>query len=113
MGRRHSGEPSVAGAANQMFDRERTGGGYHIRVVDLASLATIGMGNSRVEFDFQNSQSQPIEDLRFSKDGYLLAVIPTDGDLVKVLQLPPAPAVLFGGGREATSRHGNAASQPR
>ena len=110
--RRYSGEPSVAAAANQVFERERKGGGYHVRVVDLASLMTMGMGNPRVVLEFQSSRSQPIADLRFSKDGCSLAVIPRDGHLIKVFQLRPAPAVLFGGGREATLPHDNVASQP-
>jgi len=83
------------------------GGGYHVQVVDLASLATMGRGNLRVALEFQSSLSQLIANLRFSKDGCSLAVIPRDGHLIK---LRPAPALLFGGG-EATSPHDNAASQ--
>jgi hypothetical protein len=110
--RRYSGEPSVAAAANQVFERERVGGGYYVRVVDLGSLAAIGVGNPRVVLEFQSSRSQPIADLRFSKDGCSLAVIPRDGHLIKVFQLRPAPAVLFGGGGGAASPHDNGASQP-
>jgi hypothetical protein len=40
------------------------------------------------------------------------AVIPRDGDLIKVFQLRLAPVVLFGSGGEATSPHDNATSQP-
>jgi hypothetical protein len=63
-------------------------------VVDLASLRTMGVGNLRVVVEFQSSRSQPLAELRFSKDGSSLAVIPRDGHLIKVFQLRPAPVVV-------------------
>ena len=62
---------------------------------------------------FQSSRSEPIADLRFLRDGCSLAVIPGDGHLVNVFQPRPDPAILVGGGREATSPHDHAASQFR
>jgi len=56
-------------------------------VVDLASLATMGVGNLRVVLEFQSSRSQLIANLRFSKDGCSLAVIPRDGTLSSYAQL--------------------------
>ena len=70
--RSYSGELSVAAAANQVFGRERTGGGYHVRVVNLASLMTIEMGSPRVVPEFQSSRSQPIAHLRRGGKAYAL-----------------------------------------
>lgn len=85
------------------------GGGYHVRVVDLALLATMEMGNSRVVLEFWSSRSQPSADLRFSKDG--CSCYSEGRASYHGVSLRPTPAVLFGGRGAATSPHDYADSQ--
>ncbi|KIJ92648.1 hypothetical protein K443DRAFT_13452 [Laccaria amethystina LaAM-08-1] len=82
--RMYSGETPVAAAANQLFDRERMGGGYH----------------------FAKSASSGIEVL----EGWFLVGCYSEGRAS--YQGVSATPGSCGGGREATSPHDNATSQP-
>jgi len=66
----------------------------HVTVLDLASLASPSPRGPEVVVEFLASKHQPISALQFSADGSALAVVPGDGQTVKVFQVRPLPRTL-------------------
>lgn len=68
--------------------------GYHVRILDLAPLAAPSPRAPEVIVEFLASQRQPISALRFSVDGGILVVVPSDGQTIRVFQVRPVPYAL-------------------
>ena len=74
--------------------------GCHVIVLDLSSFAKSSSRVPEVIVEFLVSKNQPISALQFSADGSALAVVPGDGQTIKVFQLRPLSRTLRFVGRE-------------
>ncbi|OJA20381.1 hypothetical protein AZE42_06676 [Rhizopogon vesiculosus] len=69
--------------------------GYHITVLDLASLLARDDPSDgvRVVSEFIAFKHQPISALKFTQDGNSLVVSPRDGQVVRIFHIRPTPRV--------------------
>lgn len=69
--------------------------GYHITVLDLASLLAEDSPSVRIISEFIAFKHQPVSSLKFTLDGTSLLVSPRDGQAVRTFQIRPTPGVLL------------------
>lgn len=69
--------------------------GYHITVLDLASLLVRDNPSVRIISEFIAFKHQPVSSLKFTLDGTSLLVSPRDGQAVRTFQIRPTPSVLL------------------
>jgi WD40 repeat protein len=77
--------------------------GYHITVLDLASLLARDDPSAcaRIISEFIAFKHQPISALKFTQDGNSLVVSPRDGQVVRIFQIRPIPRVSISGRENA------------
>ncbi|KAG1741253.1 hypothetical protein EDB19DRAFT_1634624 [Suillus lakei] len=76
-------------------DSSTLSSGYHITVLDLASLLVRDSPSVRIISEFIAFKHQPVSSLKFTLDGTSLLVSPRDGQAVRTFQLRPTPSVLL------------------
>jgi len=98
----HSDQTEVTSPSSALFpntqDRQEEAelsSGYHITVLDLASLLAGDNPSPRIISEFIAFKHQPVSSLEFSLDGTSLLVSPRDGQAVRTYQIRPTPSVLL------------------
>lgn len=98
----HSDQTEVTSPSSALFpntqDRQEEAelsSGYHITVLDLASLLAGDNPSPRIISEFIAFKHQPVSSLEFSLDGTSLLVSPRDGQAVRTFQIRPTPSVLL------------------
>lgn len=74
---------------------ETLSSGYHITVLDLASLLSGDSPSVRIISEFVAFKHQPVSSLKFTLDGTSLLVSPRDGQAVRTFQIRPTASVLL------------------
>lgn len=92
--------PSSTSSPNTQDRQEETdsstlSSGYHITVLDLASLLTGDSPSVRIISEFIAFKHQPVSSLKFTLDGTSLLVSPRDGQAVRTFQIRPTPSILL------------------
>jgi len=88
-----SSPPFQDGQGQEEAESPAPSSGYHITVLDLASLLARDDPSVRVISEFIAFQDQSISDLKFTQDGNSLVVSPKDGRVVCIFQIRPSPRV--------------------
>lgn len=101
----HSDSTEVTSPSSTLFpnthdrqeeaDSSTLSSGYHITVLDLASLLTGDSPSVRIISEFIAFKHQPVSSLKFTLDGTSLLVSPRDGQAVRTFQIRPTPSVLL------------------
>ncbi|KAG0698946.1 hypothetical protein DFH29DRAFT_1016474 [Suillus ampliporus] len=76
-------------------DSSTLSSGYHITVLDLASLLVRDNPSVRIISEFIAFKHQPVSALEFTPDGNSLLVSPRDGQAVRTFQIRPTPSILL------------------